>query len=321
MADRPTPERARAERTPLGALELLVATDSHGSISAAARALGVAQPTASAGLRALERRLGLDLLERTTRGARLTETGRATAAWAREVIDASDRFETSVASLREQPSERVRVAASLTVAEYLAPRWLARLALAEAGGRSARDAPDVELVVRNSADVTELVLAGEVELGFVESATVRRGLRTRTVARDELVVVVGPGHRWARRSALRVDELLSGGLVVRESGSGTRETLERGLAALGERLPAHLPYLGSTAALKTAVQHGGAVAVLSSLAVADDVARGALVRLAVPGLELDRRLRMVWKDGAALSAGARRIAAAAAATVPQPGSA
>ncbi|MFH6691405.1 LysR family transcriptional regulator, partial [Cellulosimicrobium funkei] len=62
------------DRTSLSALELLVATDSHGSISAAARALGVAQPTASAGLRALERRLGLDLLERTTRGSRLTET-------------------------------------------------------------------------------------------------------------------------------------------------------------------------------------------------------------------------------------------------------
>ncbi|WP_454729607.1 LysR family transcriptional regulator [Cellulosimicrobium protaetiae] len=300
------------DRTSLSALELLVATDSHGSISAAARALGVAQPTASAGLRALERRLGLELLERTTRGSRLTETGRATAAWAREVIEASDRFETSVAALRDAPAARVRVAASLTVAEYLAPRWLARLVLEGSGPGGG--APDVELVVRNSREVTDLVLDAAVELGFVESATLRRGLRSRTVAHDRLVVVVGPAHRWARRSALRVDELLAGGLVVRERGSGTRETLERGLAAVGERLPDHLPYLGSTAALKTAVQHGGAVAVLSSLAVADDVARGSLVRVAVPGLELDRRLRMVWKDGTALSSAARRIAAAAAAS-------
>ena len=65
------------DRTSLSALELLVATDSHGSISAAARALGVAERTAAAGLRALERRLGLDLLERTTRGARLPAPGRA----------------------------------------------------------------------------------------------------------------------------------------------------------------------------------------------------------------------------------------------------
>ncbi|MBD8080410.1 LysR family transcriptional regulator [Cellulosimicrobium arenosum] len=302
---------ARADRTALRALELLVATDSHGSISAAARALGVSQPTASAGLRSLERRLGLELLERTTRGARLTETGRATAAWAREVVEASDRFERATAALRDAPTARVRVAASLTVAEYLAPRWLARLAL---DGRTTPGSPDVELVVRNSTDVTDLVLDGGVELGFVESASVRRGLRTRTVAHDELVVVVGPSHPWARRSALRVDELVAGGLVVRESGSGTRETLERALAAHGTRLPDHLPHLGSTAALKTAVQHGGAVAVLSSLAVSDDVAHGTLVTVAVPGLELGRRLRMVWKDGVALSAGARRVAGAATGT-------
>src|SRR5690606_16385856 len=161
------------DRTSLAALELLVATDSHGSISAAARALGVAQPTASAGLRALERRLGLDLLERTTRGARLTETRRAAAA----------RSATTPAAPRAAPAARVGVAASLTVAEHRAARWLARLALeGPAGG----GAPDVELVVRNSREVAELVLGGEVELGFVESATLRRGLRSRTVAHDRL---------------------------------------------------------------------------------------------------------------------------------------
>ncbi|GIJ00627.1 DNA-binding transcriptional LysR family regulator [Sediminihabitans luteus] len=295
---------SRAERTSLAALELLVATDLHGSISAGARALGVSQPTASAGLRRLERALGLDLLARGTRGTHLTETGHATAAWARDVIDASDRFEHSVEALRSAPSARVRLAASLTIAEYLAPRWLASLA---AGG----DRPDVELVVRNSREVMELVVADDVELGFVESGTVRRGLRSRTFARDELVCVVAAEHPWARRRSVTPAELVAGGLVVRERGSGTRETLERALVATGDRLPAHLPYLGSTAAVKTAVRHGGAVAVLSSLTVADDVTHGTFVRVPVPGLDLVRRLRVVWRDGVELSATARRIVAAA----------
>src|SRR5690349_11139099 len=109
------PQR-RAERTSLTLLELLVALDEHGSISAAARALGVAQPTASAGLRALERRLGLDVLVRSPRGTSLTETGRIVAAWAAEVVGASGRFEDAVAALRSTTHERLRVAASLTVA-------------------------------------------------------------------------------------------------------------------------------------------------------------------------------------------------------------
>ncbi|WP_029253751.1 LysR family transcriptional regulator [Paraoerskovia marina] len=296
----------RGERVSLGTLELLVEMDSHGSISAAARALGVSQPTASAGLRRLEGTLGLELILRTTRGARLTETGHATAAWAREVIAASDRFETGVAALRAAPKARVTIAASLTIAEYLAPRWLATLAVDA-------DGPKVELVVRNSRRVMEMVLAEDAEIGFVESATVRRGLRSRVVAQDELVAVVAPGHPWERRRSITPTELISGGLVVREEGSGSRQILERALQAVGEELPSRLPSLGSTAALATAVRHGGSVAVLSSLTVADDLTRGALVRVPVPALDLGRRLRVVWKDGVELSGPTRRIAAVAAA--------
>ncbi|WP_159795101.1 LysR family transcriptional regulator [Puerhibacterium puerhi] len=297
-------ERQRGERASLALLELLVATQAHGSISAAARALGISQPTASNGLRALERRLGLALLARTPRGARLTAAGAAVAAWAGEVVAASDRFEDAVTALGSGARERLRVAASLTVAEYLAPRWLA--ALADDPGRGV--AADVELAVRNSRDVMAALLREDADLGFVEGPGVRRGLRSRVLADDELVVVVAPTHPWARRRSVGAAALVDGGLVVREEGSGTRDVLARALAAAGVALPEHLPTLGSTAAVKAAVAHGGAVAVVSALAVADDVARGALVRVPVVGLDLRRRLRMVWRDGAALSPAARRLA-------------
>jgi len=304
MAD----DRTGTGRTRLALLGLLVAADAHGSISAAARSLGVSQPTASAGLRDLERRLGLDLLVRGPRGAQLTETGRVVAAWAREVVDASDRFEQSVASLHVHARERLRVAASMTIAEYLAPRWLAVLAR-----QGAARQPDVELVVRNSREVMDLVLAGDADVGFVEGPGVRHGLRHRTVAHDELVAVVAPDHPWARRRSVGVATLLAGSLVVREAGSGTREVFEGALQRAGQRLPEHLPSLGSTAAVKTAVLAGGSVAVLSALAVADDLARGTLVRVPVVGLDLSRRLRVVWKDGAPMPTVARRLAAIAAA--------
>ncbi|QAY62415.1 LysR family transcriptional regulator [Xylanimonas allomyrinae] len=303
MADR----TRRTERTSLALLELLVALDEHGSISAAARARGVAQPTASAGLRTLERRLGIDLLVRAPRGTSLTETGRLVATWAGELVAASERFEEAVTALRTTTHERLRVAASLTVAEHLAPRWLAALAAAPRAGA----APDVELVVRNSRDVMDLVLADGADLGFVEGPGVRRGLRSRTVADDELVAVVAPTHPWAGRRTVAVGDLLRARLVVREAGSGTREVLEAALERAGHALPPHLPTMGSTVALTSAVVHGGAVTVVSALGVADDVARGSLARVSIAGLDLRRRLRLVWKDGAGLSATARRFAAVA----------
>lgn len=302
----------RPQRVSLAALEVLVASDAHGSISAAARALGISQPSASATMRRLERDLGLELVARTSRGTTLTDAGRAVATWAQTVLAASDRFEQGVAALRRAPTPRVRLAASMTIAEHLVPRWLTQLS-AESARR-----PDVELIVRNSHDVMDLVLADDADLGFVEGASVRRGLRSRTIMRDTLVVIVGPQHPWARRRTARASlaELVAARLVIREEGSGTRDILEHGLAAAGAHLPEHLPHLGSTAALKTAVQYSDTVTVLSELAVADDVARGSLVRIEVPGLSLDRRLRLVWKDGAELSAPVRQIAALVTASRP-----
>jgi len=200
----------------------------------------------------------------------------------------------------------------MTIAEHLAPRWLAVRAAAvrEAGPHDA-GAVDVELVVRNSSAVMTMLLADEVEIGFVESPTVRRGLRSRVFAHDELVVVVASDHPWARRRTLSVADLLSSRLVVREPGSGTRDTLERALQAAGAALPAHVPYLGSTAAVMTAVLHSQSVAVVSRHAVVDDVDRGAVHVLTVPGLDLSRALRVVWKDGTELAPSAREIAAQA----------
>lgn len=297
---------APTPRTSLAALDVLVATDTHGSISAAARSLGISQPSASSTLRRLERSLGLEIVTRSTRGSHLTEEGRAVAVWARSVLDASDALERAAAALRDGPAHRVRLAASMTIAEHLVPRWLARLTAAPD-----QDRPEVELVVRNSQDVMDLVLSGGADLGFVEGATVRRGLRSRTVQRDSLAVVVGRQHPWARRRghSVSIDELLAARLVVRESGSGTRDILERALDRAGSRLPEHLPSLGSSSALVASVRISDSVTVLSELAVADDVERGTLVRLDVPELDLSRRLRMVWRDGAEMPGPVRSIAA------------
>ncbi|SNS51999.1 ModE molybdate transport repressor domain-containing protein [Micrococcales bacterium KH10] len=293
------------DRTSLAALQVLTAIDEQGSISAAARSLELSQPSASAAVRRLERRIGATLLSRTPRGSALNETGRAVAVWARQVIAASDAFETSIAALREGHAERVQIAASLTIAEYLAPRWLAHLA-------TVRPHADVELIVRNSHDVMDLVTSGQVELGFVEGAKVEGGLRSQVIGRDELVAVVAPGHRWVRRGAVGLKELVAGGLVLREVGSGTREILERVLQESQIELPAHVPHLGSTAAIKAAVRHGGSVAVLSRLTVADELELGSLVPIEVLGADLSRQLRMVWCSDAVLGASASELAGIAA---------
>jgi molybdate transport repressor ModE-like protein len=288
-------------RIPLAALELLAAVDAHGSLSAAARALGLAQPSVSTGLRRLERQTGLTLVARAASGTRLTPAGRALLARARDVLAASDALEREVAALRTARQGRVQVAASLSIAEYLVPGWLASRPTGSAL---------VDLVVANSRDVVDAVLHGRADLGFVEGPDVADGLDARSVGDDELVVVVAPGHPWARRRRpVTAAELAGAPLAVREAGSGTRAVLERALAAAGHPLSGSPAQLGSTSAVKNVVRGGGAAAVLSRLTVADEVARGDLVRVPVDGVDLSRTLRMVWARSRRPAPAARELAA------------
>jgi DNA-binding transcriptional LysR family regulator len=183
------------------------------------------------------------------------------------------------------------VAASLTVAEYLAPTWITRFRQVHPGLR-------VSLAVSNSEDVLGQVLAGQVPVGFVETPTLPRTISSTAVAFDELVVVVAPHHPWARRRRpLRPADLAGVELVLRETGSGTRLTLIRALNRAGVTLAdAHLD-LASTAAVKAAAAAGDAPAVLSDLAVASELANGSLVSVPVAGLDLTRSLRAVWPAG------------------------
>ncbi|WP_084960406.1 LysR substrate-binding domain-containing protein [Thermoactinospora rubra] len=273
----------------LESLKLLVDVGELGSLGRAARAAGIAQPSASKRIAHLERRLGLPLLERTPRGSTLTAQGRMVAGWASAVLAAARELMQGAAAVRHGREAHLRVAASMTVAEYLVPRWLGELQARE---------PDVQvgLDVVNSAEVAELILGRHVELGFVEGPSVPEGLASRVVGADRLVVVVAPGHPWARRrTPLRGAELAATPLVVRERGSGTRETLDlafRGLHQASPRLE-----LGSNSAVKGAAQAAVAPAVLSAWAVEAELATGRLVEVPLTGLDLKRSLRAVWRRG------------------------
>ncbi|MFI6357220.1 LysR family transcriptional regulator [Streptomyces sp. NPDC050743] len=290
----------------LTSFDLLLSVARLGSVGAAARAHGMTQPAASSRLSHLERRLGLQLLERSPRGSRLTEHGALVADWAREAVQAAAAMDAGLLSLRGSAQSRLRVAASQTVAEYLLPHWLA------AFQASVPDAA-VALTAGNSDDVAAAVLDGRADLGFVEGPQIPSGLSSKQVARDQLAVIVAPRHPWARRrSGITADELAATPLIAREHGSGTRRYLERALAArTSTPLAAPLLELPSTTAIKTAVADGIAPAVLSSLAVAADLANRSILAVPVQDFELHRDLRMVHPRGRKLLGPALELAAIA----------
>jgi DNA-binding transcriptional LysR family regulator len=278
-----------------------------GSISAAAAAQGVTQPAASMRLRALEQQLGVQLLERATTGARLTAAGAATAEWAAVVLGDMRTLLSGTAALRADRDSHLRLAASLTVAEYLIPHWLHQLAVET-------PATKVSLEMGNTAHVAELVSNGQVELGFIEGPRAPRRLRSRELLADDLEIVVAPGHPWSRRRRpITPDELAVTALVLREVGSGTRDVLSDALSMHGLGVTAAME-LGSTTAIKAATIDGAAPSVVSALAVRHELATGQLVPVPCEGLSLRRAIRAVWAASRPPSGAASRLMDIAART-------
>ncbi|MEU1479484.1 LysR family transcriptional regulator [Streptomyces sp. NPDC005760] len=271
----------------LGALELLLAVARLGSLGGAARELGITQPAASSRIRSMERQLGVALVDRSPRGSRLTDAGALVTDWARRIVEAAEAFDAGAQALRVRRDSRLRVAASMTIAEYLLPGWLLAL-------RAGRPDTAVSLHAGNSATVAERLLSDEADLGFVEGLTVPSGLDSVVIAHDHLIVVTAPGHVWTRRRRpLEAAELAATPLILREKGSGTRQVLDAALGGLARPLIE----LSSTTAVKAAAVSGAGPAVLSELAVGDELARRRLVRVPVQGVSLARDLRAVWPTG------------------------
>lgn len=297
----------------LGALDLFVSVVELGSLSKAAAAHGIAQPSASSRIRRLERQLGVQLLERSPTGSVPTIEGSLVAGWAETVVRSAGHLMAGVEALRANEQGRLRVSASLTIAEYLLPPWLEQFL---------RNRPNdsVELEVTNSTHVLTRLRDGSADLGFIESPTTTDDMNEHAVGTDRLIAVIGNDHPWRSVASVPLEALASTPLVLREQGSGTREAFEQFLIEHGFGAPVCGLELGSTAAVRAAVVSGQSPTVISEQVVAADIDAGSLHIVDVPGLDIERSLRAVWPMNRALSplAGAL-IDMLPMAVVPEPG--
>lgn len=251
-------------------LRIFVAVAEREHMTRAAEAVNVTQSAASAAIAALEARHGVPLFNRVGRGIELTEAGRMFLDEARAVLGRAAHAELALAEYGGLKRGTLKLVASQTIASYWLP---ARLAAFHA--RFPEIA--VELAIDNTEGAAARVRDGAAELGFVEGTVDEPALAQWTVARDRMLLVsakpgAAPGDiiddAWIRAARW----------IVREQGSGTRSTFEdtlrhRGIDPAALAIAMTLP---SNEAVRTAVEAGAGVAVLSALVVARAVAAGDL---------------------------------------------
>src|SRR4051794_21025057 len=262
-------------------LRLLVELGRRGSISAAADACGMGQPSATKHLQTLEAAVGEKLVERNGRASRLTDAGEVVATHGGRVLDTLEGMQEDLRALRGAERGTLALAASTTPGSYVLPSILQCFA-------DAHPNVDVEVVIGSSASVADQVARRDVSLGLAGEMDLPDGVTAEPFLDDELVGIAGPGRLKIRRGRVSLDDLASETLLVRERGSSTRAVADRQLARVGYR-PAKRWELDSNEAIKRSVEAGLGIGFVSRMVVADELERGELVEFRVEGAERMRR--------------------------------
>src|SRR3954469_2849918 len=262
-------------------LRLLVELGRRGSISAAADACGVGQPSATKHLQTLEAAVGEKLVERHGRASRLTDAGEVVASHGARVLDTLEGMQDDLRALRGGERGTLARAASTPPGIYVLPSILQCFA-------DAHPNVDVEVVIGSSASVADQVARRDVSLGLAGEMDLPDGVTAEPFLDDELVGIAAPGRLKIRRGRISLDDLASETLLVRERGSSTRAVADRQLARVGYR-PAKRWELDSNEAIKRSVEAGLGIGFVSRMVVADELERGELVEFRVEDAERMRR--------------------------------
>ncbi len=284
-------------------LEVFLAVARAGSFRRAAERVHLSQPALSQHVSALEQGLGARLLDRKGRAVSLTEAGQILHDHALRVFAALTGAREAIAELRGVGRGSLVIGASTTPGIYLLPAVIG-------GFEREHPAVSVHLQIANSHVIEERIRANELDLGVVGGHGLGPGEECLAAGvLDELVLIVPPGHQWARLRRLNPLRLGEERFLTREEGSATRAVTEEALQHARVKIGPTLE-LGHTEAIKQAVMAGLGVAFVSVYTVRGELETGRLHRVRLHGLDIKRHFHVIHNEARALTARARAFVAA-----------
>lgn len=258
------------------------------SFTRAAEFLGLTQAAVSQHVAALEKELRTALFDRGPRSVALTDTGRRVYEHAKQILELVDAIQRDAGQQPSAVSGTIKIACSTVPSEWLLPELLVRF----------RELyPDVQesVSVSDSAAAIHAVESGAAEVGLVGELPRAANLCAKSIAQDELTLVVAPDHEFARNKSIRPHELCGQSLIIREPGSGSRRCIEQALSKAGLST-ADLKFsmeVNSNDAIRAAVECGVGISFLSRRAIAREIQDRRLIPVEIEGSRAVRDLYLI----------------------------
>ena len=247
----------------------------------------ITQPAVSIQVQELEKFLGITLFHRRHRGLRITEAGDAVLAYSQQIFALSNQLVDTVQEMEDLQTGHLVLGASTTPGEYVLPLVVGRF-------RQVYPGIHVELVIGNTRTIIQRILDRDIDLGMVGDHVDEHSNELEMVdfQDDEIVMVAAPSHPAASMDLPTVEQIVDLGLILREEGSATRLSAERGFRELGI-VPKVAIELGSNEAVKQSATAGGGIGIISRLGITAELKAEMLMVLDVQGWECRRPLTLI----------------------------
>ncbi|MEF3354853.1 selenium metabolism-associated LysR family transcriptional regulator [Paenibacillus sp. GYB006] len=266
-----------------------------GSFSAAAQALHMTQPAVTMQIQSLEDYFGTKLIHRSTKKIELSEAGEALLPYALRSMELFRETDEAVAAYTDRLQGRLLIGASLTIGEYVLPRLL---------GPFGKKYPDISIVmnVMNTTQIVEGIMKNQLNFGMIEAPLSHPDLIVEPGMHDELKLIVPAQHPLVLLQEVKLEDILEYPFIVREKGSGTRQVMEAAMKDKGIE-PSSLNTvmeLGSTGAIKSAVEAGVGITIISPYSVKHEVALGLVKVLDLKDITFSREFYEVYSKSSML---------------------
>lgn len=266
------------------------------SFSKASEIIHLTQPAVSLQIQALEELYETKLFDRSSSTVSLTPAGEILYKYAKEILGLYSAAEKNIGELTGLVKGSISVGASTTIGNHLLPTVIADF-------RKTHPKIKVHLSVGNTKRIVEFLNAGNIDIGLVEGDVARQKLIVERLIADELVAIVPPLHPWAKKKEISIYDVTKEPFIMREEGSGTRQIIEKYLSKHG--ISSHdvktSMMLGSTEAIKEAVECGIGISIVSRWAARKENKYGSLKLLSLKEEKFFRDFSLIFHKNAIAS--------------------
>lgn len=258
------------------------------SFSKTSEIIHLTQPAVSLQIQALEEMYETKLFDRSSSKVTLTPAGDVLYKYAKEILALYSSAEKVIGEMTGLVKGSITIGAGSTIGNYLLPSVMSDF-------RKTHPKIKMHLFVANMQRVIELLNAGNINIGLVEGDFKRQKIVVEKLLSDELLLIVPPHHQWAKRKEVSIAELIEEPFILREAGSGTRQTIEKFLARHGITLQSMKVsmVLGTTQAIKEAVENGLGVSIVSRWAARKECKYGTLTMLSFKEEKMVRNFSLI----------------------------